>query len=362
MSDRAIPCHLASSSQEYERLGIKKNQVALWEDGFRTDGGKGTYEWWYFDAHLNDGSKLVIVFLTKEIAEADKPLTPTVAFTLDRPDGTHIEKHDYPPADAFSASKERCNVRIGPNVFLGDLRAYQIHVEIGDVVADLTLAATLPAWRPETGYLYFGAQAEHYFAWLPAAPQGDVEATITVAGICEHFTGIGYHDHNWGNMSMVKLMNNWYWARGTVGDYTLIASFITAEKRYDYQTFPVFMLAHKGHVIADNGSKVRFSTADFLTDKETGKPVANVTVYDYRDGSQRYVVTFRRKKTILRVKLIDTIHGIRAFLGWLIGFDGAFLRFTGDLTLDRCDGDRVVESQHDEAIWELMYFGHVRKA
>ena len=35
----------------------------------RTDGGKGTYEWWYFDAYLNDGSKLVITFSTKPITD-----------------------------------------------------------------------------------------------------------------------------------------------------------------------------------------------------------------------------------------------------------------------------------------------------
>jgi hypothetical protein len=30
---------------------------------------RGTYEWWYFDAHLEDGSSLVVVFMDKDLAK-----------------------------------------------------------------------------------------------------------------------------------------------------------------------------------------------------------------------------------------------------------------------------------------------------
>jgi predicted secreted hydrolase len=33
----------------------ESNTPEKWEDGIRTSGEKGTYEWWYFDAHLDDG-------------------------------------------------------------------------------------------------------------------------------------------------------------------------------------------------------------------------------------------------------------------------------------------------------------------
>ena len=156
-------------------------------------------------------------------------------------------------------------------------------------------------------------------------------------------------------------MNHWYWARGKLGEYTLIAAQITAEKKYGYKTFPVFMLARNGEILADDGSKLTFSASDTHVDNETGKPVADVTSYDYEDGATRYLLTFRRKNTILRMKLVDTIHGIRHILARLIGFDGKFLRFTGDLTMDHYEGGKIVESERDEAIWEMMYFGHVRK-
>ena len=53
---------LASSDAEYKALKLQKGTVEPWEDGMRTTGGSGTYEWWYFDGKLADGSTLVIGF------------------------------------------------------------------------------------------------------------------------------------------------------------------------------------------------------------------------------------------------------------------------------------------------------------
>jgi hypothetical protein len=37
-----------------------------WEDGLRTDGGAGTFEWWYFDAHCHvSGSALYELMLLR---------------------------------------------------------------------------------------------------------------------------------------------------------------------------------------------------------------------------------------------------------------------------------------------------------
>ena len=36
--------------------------VSLWEDGLRTSGDRNEFEWWYFDAKLDDGSVLVTYF------------------------------------------------------------------------------------------------------------------------------------------------------------------------------------------------------------------------------------------------------------------------------------------------------------
>ncbi len=55
---------LASSPADYQRLGLSPASIEPWEDGARTDGSAGTYEWWYFDAHLAGGAKLVVTFMS----------------------------------------------------------------------------------------------------------------------------------------------------------------------------------------------------------------------------------------------------------------------------------------------------------
>ncbi|MDX6201052.1 MAG: hypothetical protein QOJ83_552, partial [Frankiales bacterium] len=79
---RSVPARLGTTTDDYERLGIQPHVIKPWEDGMRTDGSRGTYEWWYFDAHLDDGAKLVVVFLTKDFTEFKKPLSPMIRIDL----------------------------------------------------------------------------------------------------------------------------------------------------------------------------------------------------------------------------------------------------------------------------------------
>jgi hypothetical protein len=46
-------------------------------------------------------------------------------------------------------------------------------------------------------------------------------------------------------------------------------------------------------------------------------------------------------------------------LARLARFDGAYLRFTGNVELEHLVDGELVEDVSDPGIWELMYFGHV---
>jgi hypothetical protein len=351
-----LPVRLADEPQDYQRLGIERGRVAAFEDGMRTN-----YEWWYFDAHLDDGAKLVVVFYTKLFTGTYGPLNPTIGIDLDLPDGRSLNKQvAFDPA-SFTAAKDRCDVRIEDNTFGGDLHTYRITATLENVSVDVTLVGQVPAWRPGTGHMYFGEGDERrLFAWLPSVPQGTVTASYTVDGREHHTTGIGYHDHNWGDAMMPELMHDWYWARGKVGGNTVIASYITAEEKYGYSPITIFLLAKDGQIVTDDTSKVAFSTAGVSTDQVTGKPVADVTTYDYRDGDERYQVTFTRQKTILQARFIEDMKPEERVLAEQLGFDGAYMRFTGDLALHHESAGTPPSQETEEAIWELMYFGHPR--
>jgi hypothetical protein len=352
---------LAGRPADYARLGIDPVSVLQSEDGQRIGTEKGRYEWWYFDAHLDDGATVVVVFYTKPNVSPNGPLAPRITINLTLPDGRTFEKFLDTGPEVFSASKSGCDVRIGANRFVGDLHRYHITATIEEISVDIELTGEVRAWRPRSGHLYFGAEGrEKLFAWLPSVPHGTASVRYTIGAEEHRASGSGYHDHNWGDVPMQTLMHNWYWARASVGPYTVIASYITATAAYAYETQIVYMLAKDGQIIADDETKVAFEAERVETDGKTGKPVADITRYTYRAADTRYVVSFERQKTILQAVFTHRMPLLKRIIARLIGFDGAYHRFTGKVTIEKFEAGVCVERFDDHAIWELMYFGKAR--
>jgi hypothetical protein len=183
--------------------------------------------------------------------------------------------------------------------------------------------------------MLFGTEGVLEFAWLPSVPQGTVMATYTIAGERHETTGDGYHDHNWGNVALTKIVHDWYWARGQAGPYSVVASYITTAEKFDFEPIPIFMLTRDNVVIGDDPSKVRFEREGIDTDEKTGKSVAAITRYTYSEDDERYVVTFTRSHDLSADRMID-----------------------GDVEISHFRADELLETHKDEAIWELMNFGH----
>ncbi|KAB1922640.1 hypothetical protein ONO23_05088 [Micromonospora noduli] len=359
MSDQP---ELAALSDDYARFGLERDVVREWEDGARTDNRAGSYEWWYFDAHLDDGAKVVVVFMNKDLGAAGRPLSPQLRVNLELPDGTMSNNTISIPAAEWSAASGRTDVRMGPgNRFQGEnLREYRIQATAGGLRVDFTLTSEVPAWRPATGHMLFGPERDLEFNWLPSVPQGAVRGSYTIGGVRHETTGVGYHDHNWGNVGLPKILNDWYWGRGHAGPYTVIASFITGAERYGFAEIPIFMLARDGRIIGDDPAKMTFERDGVYTDAKTGKPVASIVRYTYVDDDDTYVVTFDRERDLVRNPLTKDLPWLKRTAARLIRFDGAYLRFAGLLTIEHHKGGHVVEEFAEDAIWELMYFGRAR--
>jgi hypothetical protein len=351
----------AYEDEDYARLGLKRGQIEQWEDGMRTSGGPGSFEWWYFDSHLEDGTSLVITFYTKWLLNPKGPEAPLITVDLDRPGQPEKDLMIHAKTEEFRASKEKCDVQIKDSYFRGDLHTYNIKVIAESVEIEAELVGQVPAWRPGTAYKYFGEHDDHYLAWLPSVPQGKVTVTITEkSSQPRKLNGIGYHDHNWGDIAMYKLLNHWYWGRAQAGPYSIVAVRMYAEKTYDKTELTEFMLARDGKIVADDPSKVTIHLEDTFTDEKSHKPVANRVVYDYKEDDQNgYKVTFQRNKTILDYKFVDQVKGLKHILVRVANIDGAYLRFSGTVSVERYAGGKLVEQASDPGIWELMYFGHV---
>lgn len=350
-----------NDDMHYEKMGLTRDKVELWEDGARTDGSRGTYEWWYFDSHYPDGTVLVIFMYSKNPISAGGGIKPMSTIELTMPDGTKFSEEVYATAAESHYAKDRCDVKVGECSCSGDLRHYDVVFKGKTMEARMTLDGTMPAWRSQTGSIFFGDREEHYFAWLPAIPEGIAIADVTYGGgKTLHLEGSGYHDHNWGNISMLKLMHHWYWGRAKIGEYKVISSWITAGKRYGYKDHDVFMIAKGGKILGDNSNHtLKFKPEGRYIDEYTGKPVYNKVVYEYTtDTYEEYRITYERHGDINKTRFADVLPRPLGILAKLVGFDGGYLRFEGTAAIERLEGGKTVESACAPAVWELMYFGH----
>ncbi|MBU2996441.1 hypothetical protein KO500_08340 [Cellulophaga baltica] len=353
----------AKLSTDFKKYGLKESNIPeVWEDGFRTTGEKGTFEWWYFDAHLKDGSTAVIVFYTKQYNKIKEPLLPLITINIDKPDGSSIVKRIEYNKDEFSASKESCNVQIGKNYFRGNLSEYEIYFEDEDLKLSAKIKRTTESWRPKTGYNEFGDK--NYFAWVVAVPQGHAELTYTYKGDTAKTEGSCYHDHNWGNASMVDLMNHWYWSRSEIGPYSVIASESISADDFNNESLIVYNLSKDGKTIVDNEELVKAYRTYGKMDSKHNKDISDDVSFIYRnpETGYRYEYNLFRKKTIETEDLLLSVIGsknIKYKLAQMItGFDGIYYRFTGIAELKVYKNDELLESySSDKAIWELMYLG-----
>ena len=328
--------------EHYAKLNLRPGEIAEWEDGIRTDPAETSFEWWYFDCALEDGGKLTIEFHTKPPTVSPRePLTPYVGMTLDRADGTNVARAYMGDPNDFSASRECCDVRIGPNRFSGELRRYEIHLELEGVEADLVLESEVPAWRPATGHVF--VDDDHWIAWLPSVPRGRVSGNLTIGGEPEAVDGgVGYHDHNWGNISLRKAVDHWYWGRARVGDYAVLTLNYVSHKDHGGNVHPAFMVAKDGRILASGEQDVEFSATDVQPNPHTGVPVADRVAYRYRDGACEYAVVFSRRQNVFHLDF---------------GGGAAYHRFTGDVRLEHRVAGELVDAAEADALWELLWFG-----
>ena len=167
---------MASSKGEYTRYKLSETNLQKWEDGLRTTESKGSYEWWYFDSKLNDGSSLVITFFTGPIASFSEGFKPYATFTHTKANGEKYDSKVYPINNDYEFSKEQCDVRIGKCTFKGNMKEYEIYWTDENIEAKIKLKGNVPSWRPYTGHILFNTNK--LFAWLPSIPEGNVSVDI----------------------------------------------------------------------------------------------------------------------------------------------------------------------------------------
>jgi hypothetical protein len=351
-------------SSDFAKYNLNESNIPeKWEDGMHTSGEKGTFEWWYFDAHLDDGSTVVIVFFTKFMTNINKPLTPLVTVNIDKADGTKIEKSMYGVPEDFFASKDSCNVKIGKNYFVGNLRTYEVHFEDEDINLTAKITRTTESWRPKTGRLLFGKEKSKEFNWLVPVPKGEVKLSYSHNNKEINTSGSCYHDHNWGNNSILELFNHWYWSRAEIGPYSVIAAEMIAEKEFNSESNIVFNISKGGKTITENGEAVTLYRTIGKTHPRLDKKISDDLIFIYNNPKDeyRYEYYLYKEGFIVESDLLEAVLGKGLkyrMVKMLTKLDPAYFRFKGKAELRVYKGDVLVDKHiSNTAVWELMHFG-----
>jgi hypothetical protein len=328
------------------------NMIEPYEDGFRTCRSSGAFEWWYFDVKLIDGSTLVMVFSTKPLLEHKGKLNPGVSLTITYPNGQRISKFSRFPSNQFFASTDTCDVHIGSNWIQGDLHRYNLHIHLDNLIVNLTFYRLVSPWRPGTGKIYFGDD-KHYFAWLLPIPYGKVKGSLSNYGQIQYLRGTGYHDHNWGNIRLDKVLNRWIWGRAHIGIYTLIFAEQIAAKAYDFQQIPIFLLVKGNHVITDDASKLRVDIKNYVQ-LSIGREYPHSIDFHWQKDSDNIRITIREPQVI---EMVDRLNNLPKWQRGLLRFvtKPYYFRFKATLELSINIGS-VSEIVRGDVLYELMYF------
>ncbi|NPV90813.1 MAG: hypothetical protein HPY50_08580 [Firmicutes bacterium] len=212
------------------------------------------FEWWYFDVHSDDGCTVVVALKDRDYSKMHLPPVPQVTLQVVTPGGQNVNiVRDYPGL-VLEASTEYCDVKIGENFWArGRYPEYTFHAEEDGVVVEFTMKAILPGWRPGTGCDYFDAEKTKHFDWVVAAPRAEAVGTVTIGGKTMNVKGVGYHDHNFGNVALAGNIARWHWGRTYTDEYTIIFSYIVMGNQYGRVPLPVFGLGKGGRMLLSSG-------------------------------------------------------------------------------------------------------------
>jgi len=232
-----------------EEVMDRRNSVlSARDDGMHFQKSPFYSEWWYFDSTFDNGSSMsIIVHLTDLIKPGSRMGSINIAFLGTNKSPMHVFVPH--PSKQISASSEQCDVRIGEShIWAEDNSNYRLSIEERDIQAQLVFEAASAGWRPGNGRFAF-LDNETFFSWVVPQPRANVKGTITVMGKTMNVRGLGYHDHNWGTVSLVDAVKEWSWGRVYLGEYSVVLADIHLSARYGGERAMPFVVLRGNEVL-----------------------------------------------------------------------------------------------------------------
>ncbi len=214
------------------------SEVAAWgnniplshDDGSHYDTSPFYFEWWYFDMLLdNDSSIAVILHMTDLINPYSRYGSVNVALFKNKSNPYYLFKRYE--TKRILHSKNGFDIQMGMNHCWSNGKDYVLHIEDDGLKIDLNYESETHGWRPGNGTVVFDNNRA-VFCWIVPQPRAKVSGTIQREGIKETINGVGYHDHNWGTVSLLYTIREWSWGRLYLDKYTIVFADIVLTAEY----------------------------------------------------------------------------------------------------------------------------------
>lgn len=353
---------ILNSAEDYKRLGLNPNIIEPWEHGRRRDAELTmAMENWYFDSIMEDGTKVVVVFMTKTGDKRHLPVdSPNVRIQITAPDGQNFEDAFYLPVEVCETRKGECYVKYGPHSFIGDLIDCDISVKpINGIGCELHLHGLTKPFRPGTGYIAFGDDESKEYTWL-TFPRCEVSGTLIYNGNILEVKGTGYHDHQFHTSDSMSIIHHWFWGRASLGDYTVAMFDIVANEKYGFKQIPIFCIMDKtGNIIFDGTEHGTTKIKELYWSDPTKKYFPKSVEFAYeKDGvSVLFNVLMQQE---IEIRTPETIFGkldkelVKKFDS--MGVDPSYIRYKANAELTINEANNVTKVAGD-MIYEFAYFG-----
>ena len=358
------------------------------EDGDHYRPEPNFFEWWYFDAAFDDGGYLVAILHSSLYNAADHKPTLDLRYyppegAPDTPSGGPVVAIGRFSRADYRAAPDHCRVQIGECSAVDEGDHYRLSLRHGPLEAELTFFPELPGWRAGAGHLFADESTGHYFDWVVPVPRARVAGRLTVAGESRNVSGIGYHDHNWGNLYLPAAFRRWTWGRVLTDDWTLLFGDVVGQvdERGEIAHVTPFMLARSAEILLTT-DRIHIVEEDLKQESITGvdyfRRFSLTTEEIDKVGKVRLVLTARRAIAALnfaapypilgRHRLLRGAAELAFYLAQgkpLVGRlasaalgKGSYLRWEADYRLERSlhhDKTDAQDALRTEAIGQTLY-------
>ncbi len=213
------------------------------------------FSWAYtFVYYLDDGSNGMIQYAY--FAAGGKLFQRNfVHFSYVSPTGERVYRKAIIDDDLRSWRSDPPMLAVGKHYWQGFYPDFDLHLDYGDVRADLHYHCLTPGWRPGEGPVHYGAPDGDWYDLVVMIPWAEVSGTIVVPGKTLQVHGNGYSDHNTQTILFTSQVSDIHALRSFGDQYSI--DFL------DYTAPPELGSARTTWILVMQKGKILYATDDF---------------------------------------------------------------------------------------------------